>query len=110
MKGGDEVEECSFGVAVEDPAGITDAVAGGGTERVLGAGKVVMLEVAFGGDGVFGVEMFLNGNGELFVNEIAPRTHNSGHHTMDAASTSQFGQQLRGDGIAAAFRAAGRSR
>lgn len=50
---------------------------------------------AFGSDGVYGVEMFLDGEGRLFVNEIAPRTHNSGHHTMDAARVSQFGQQLR---------------
>lgn len=50
---------------------------------------------ALGGPGIFGVEMFLDGSGKLWVNEIAPRTHNSGHVTMDAAETSQFEQQHR---------------
>lgn len=45
--------------------------------------------------GLLGVEFFLKANGELLVNEIAPRPHNSGHHTMDACVTSQFEQQLR---------------
>ena len=44
--------------------------------------------------GVLCVEMFVTGE-ELVVNEIAPRPHNSGHCTIEAASTSQFGQQLR---------------
>ncbi|MFT3990922.1 MAG: 5-(carboxyamino)imidazole ribonucleotide synthase [Luteolibacter sp.] len=45
--------------------------------------------------GIFGVEFFLKPNGELLVNEMAPRPHNSGHHTLDACATSQFEQQLR---------------
>jgi len=45
---------------------------------------------AFDGIGVFGVEMFLTADGELLINEIAPRTHNSGHYTIDACVTSQF--------------------
>jgi len=45
--------------------------------------------------GVFGVELFLTKTGELLVNELAPRTHNSGHATLDACATSQFEQQLR---------------
>lgn len=45
--------------------------------------------------GIFGVEFFLKKDGELLVNEIAPRPHNSGHHTLDACVTSQFEQQLR---------------
>lgn len=45
--------------------------------------------------GVMAVEFFLTESGELFVNEIAPRTHNSGHYTQDACVTSQFEQQLR---------------
>ncbi|TAG11172.1 MAG: 5-(carboxyamino)imidazole ribonucleotide synthase [Verrucomicrobia bacterium] len=45
--------------------------------------------------GVFGVEFFLKADGELLVNEIAPRPHNSGHHTLDACVTCQFEQQLR---------------
>jgi len=45
--------------------------------------------------GVLCVEMFLTTDGRLLVNELAPRPHNSGHLTVDAALTSQFEQQLR---------------
>ncbi|HEX2252000.1 MAG TPA: ATP-grasp domain-containing protein, partial [Thermoanaerobaculia bacterium] len=45
--------------------------------------------------GVLCVEMFLGRDGRLLVNELAPRPHNSGHLTFDAALTSQFEQQLR---------------
>jgi 5-(carboxyamino)imidazole ribonucleotide synthase len=45
--------------------------------------------------GLLAVEMFLTKPGELLVNEIAPRTHNSGHHTIEANGTSQFEQHLR---------------
>ncbi|MBK1644242.1 5-(carboxyamino)imidazole ribonucleotide synthase [Thiocapsa imhoffii] len=50
---------------------------------------------ALGGVGIFGVEMFLTHDGELLVNEVAPRTHNSGHHTIEANVTDQFEQHLR---------------
>lgn len=45
--------------------------------------------------GLIAVEMFLTANGELYVNELAPRPHNSGHYTMDACVTSQFEQHVR---------------
>ncbi|MEQ9305711.1 MAG: 5-(carboxyamino)imidazole ribonucleotide synthase [Marinoscillum sp.] len=45
--------------------------------------------------GLLAVEMFLTREDELLVNEIAPRTHNSGHHTIEANITSQFEQHLR---------------
>jgi 5-(carboxyamino)imidazole ribonucleotide synthase len=45
--------------------------------------------------GIFGIELFLTPDGQVFVNEIAPRTHNSGHLTIDACATSQFEQHLR---------------
>jgi 5-(carboxyamino)imidazole ribonucleotide synthase len=45
--------------------------------------------------GVLGVELFVAGGGQLLVNEMAPRPHNSGHYTMDACSANQFEQQLR---------------
>lgn len=45
--------------------------------------------------GILGVEFFLLPDGKLVVNEMAPRPHNSGHHTIDACVTSQFEQQLR---------------
>ncbi len=45
--------------------------------------------------GTLAVEFFLTREGALIVNEIAPRPHNSGHHTLDACCTNQFEQQLR---------------
>ncbi|WWC92701.1 phosphoribosylaminoimidazole carboxylase [Kwoniella dendrophila CBS 6074] len=47
------------------------------------------------GAGIFGVEMFLMEDGSLLLNEIAPRPHNSGHHTIEACLTSQFENHLR---------------
>lgn len=46
-------------------------------------------------EGVMAVEMFLTRDGQLLVNEIAPRTHNTGHFTFGACMTSQFEQHLR---------------
>jgi 5-(carboxyamino)imidazole ribonucleotide synthase len=45
--------------------------------------------------GILAVEMFLTTEGELLVNEIAPRPHNSGHHTIEGNFVSQFAQHLR---------------
>lgn len=45
--------------------------------------------------GLLAVELFLLPNGELLVNEVAPRPHNSGHHTIECNITSQFEQHLR---------------
>ncbi len=50
---------------------------------------------AFAHPGVYAVELFLSKEGELLVNETAPRAHNSGHHTIEACSSSQFDQLLR---------------
>lgn len=49
----------------------------------------------FQGVGIFAVELFMNYSGEWFVNEIAPRPHNSGHHTIEACYTSQYEQLNR---------------
>jgi 5-(carboxyamino)imidazole ribonucleotide synthase len=45
--------------------------------------------------GVLAVEFFVTRSGELLINEIAPRPHNSGHYTIDACATSQYEQQAR---------------
>ncbi|MCP2732492.1 5-(carboxyamino)imidazole ribonucleotide synthase [Limnofasciculus baicalensis] len=45
--------------------------------------------------GIFGIELFLTTNGKVLVNEVSPRTHNSGHFTIDACETSQFENHLR---------------
>ncbi|MBC7425113.1 MAG: 5-(carboxyamino)imidazole ribonucleotide synthase [Bacteroidia bacterium] len=47
------------------------------------------------GVGVFAVELFLDEKGDVYVNEIAPRPHNSGHHTIEACYTSQYEQLNR---------------
>lgn len=47
------------------------------------------------GTGMFGVEMFLTEDGEILVNEMAPRPHNSGHYTIEACATSQFENHIR---------------
>ncbi|KNE56397.1 phosphoribosylaminoimidazole carboxylase, ATPase subunit [Allomyces macrogynus ATCC 38327] len=50
---------------------------------------------SFDGAGIFGVEMFQLENGDIYINEIAPRPHNSGHYTIEACHTSQFENHLR---------------
>ena len=45
--------------------------------------------------GILAVEFFLDKKGEIFINEVAPRPHNSGHQTIEGAHTSQFEQHLR---------------
>jgi len=47
------------------------------------------------GAGVFGIEMFIDQDDKILINEIAPRVHNSGHHTLQSCKTSQFEQHLR---------------
>jgi 5-(carboxyamino)imidazole ribonucleotide synthase len=47
------------------------------------------------GAGIFGIEMFVTKKGDVLINEIAPRPHNSGHYTNEACSVSQFEQHLR---------------
>jgi len=71
------------------PARISDELAQKATEIAERAVEVL------DGVGVFGVELFLTEDGEISINEIAPRTHNSGHHTIEACVTDQFEQHLR---------------
>ncbi len=49
----------------------------------------------FHGAGVFGIEMFVTEDDRVLINEIAPRVHNSGHHTLQSSATSQFEQHIR---------------
>ncbi|MFA7420733.1 MAG: 5-(carboxyamino)imidazole ribonucleotide synthase [Melioribacteraceae bacterium] len=50
---------------------------------------------AVNGIGIFGIELFLTTSGEILVNEMAPRPHNSGHYTIEACVTSQFENHIR---------------
>jgi 5-(carboxyamino)imidazole ribonucleotide synthase len=71
------------------PAGVSPEVEGEAVEIAAGVFD------ALGIVGTACVEFFLTGGGDLLVNEIAPRPHNSGHWTIEGAATSQFEQQLR---------------
>ncbi len=64
---------------------------------VLERAEAIAKMIAEGLDviGLIAVELFLTEDGELFVNELAPRPHNSGHYTMEACRTSQFEQHVR---------------
>lgn len=50
---------------------------------------------AIDGIGIFGIELFLTGTGEILLNEMAPRPHNSGHYTIEGCVTSQFENHVR---------------
>ena len=71
------------------PAAISPAVANQASEIT----RTILEELQY--VGVLCVEFFLSTEGELLVNELAPRPHNSGHLTFDFAITSQFEQQVR---------------
>jgi 5-(carboxyamino)imidazole ribonucleotide synthase len=71
------------------PALVAPAVAAQATE----IGRAVLEALNY--VGLLCIEFFLSTDGELMVNELAPRPHNSGHLTFDAAVTSQFEQQVR---------------
>ena len=66
-------------------------------EKIAQKVQKVALQVAnsFNHVGLLAVEMFQTQNDEIIVNEVAPRTHNSGHHTIETSYTSQFEQHLR---------------
>ncbi|MBI3341640.1 5-(carboxyamino)imidazole ribonucleotide synthase [Candidatus Curtissbacteria bacterium] len=68
-----------------------------GTKKIeLQAAKIAKKVITnFAGAGVFGIEMFETPNGQVLLNEIAPRVHNSGHYTIEACKTSQFEQHVR---------------
>lgn len=98
VKGDDEIATFPVGENIHEeeilretvvPARISDEV----RERALSvAGDVLEL---LSGRGVFAVELFETDDGEILVNEIAPRPHNSGHYSIEGALTSQFEQHAR---------------
>lgn len=61
-------------------------------KNTLWKAEAIALSVArnFGSPGLFAIEMFVDRTGDVFVNETAPRVHNSGHHTIEAHFSSQF--------------------
>jgi len=98
VKGDDEVATFPLGENVHEdeilretivPARSSEAV----TERAYDVARDV-LEV-MDGRGVYGIELFETTDGEILLNEIAPRPHNSGHWTIEGTQTSQFEQHVR---------------
>lgn len=83
------VHERNICVQTFTPADVEPAAAKRAEEVALSVAENVE------GAGVFGIEMFLTGDGQILVNEIAPRVHNSGHYTIEACETSQFEQHVR---------------
>ena len=71
------------------PARVTPAVETAAAELAVTIAEKLELV------GLLAVEMFLKSNGDLLVNELAPRPHNSGHWTIEACATSQFEQHVR---------------
>lgn len=67
------------------------------SEKVAERAEEIALEIASALNvvGLIAVEMFLTADGQIIVNELAPRPHNSGHYTMEACMTSQFEQHIR---------------
>jgi 5-(carboxyamino)imidazole ribonucleotide synthase len=72
------------------PSGISEKI----EERAQDLAKKVIKKLNI--CGLLAVEMFFTKSGQLLINEVAPRPHNSGHHTIEAIETSQFEQHLRG--------------
>ena len=66
-------------------------------EKTAAAARDISVSVveALDGTGIFGVELFLDKQGNVLLNEIAPRPHNSGHYSMEACLTCQFEQHIR---------------
>ncbi len=71
------------------PAQVSDEI----REKALQLAKQTLK--AYNINGLLAVELFLDENDQLLINEVAPRPHNSGHHTIDSCVTSQFEQHWR---------------
>lgn len=97
---GSDGQSCTYPLAEnEHEEGIlrTTKVPAPGSSVVAGRAAALARQVVdcLEGVGVFCLELFQLPSGELLINEIAPRPHNSGHYTLDACSVSQFEQQVR---------------
>ncbi|WP_372660384.1 5-(carboxyamino)imidazole ribonucleotide synthase [Cohnella sp.] len=71
------------------PARIAESVRGEAVKLAVSIAETL------GVVGLIAVELFVTPDGDLYVNELAPRPHNSGHYTMEASKTSQFEQHIR---------------
>lgn len=87
--------ECEFSPTANlveflfSPAEVSEEVEKNATQLAISVIDALQLS------GILAVELFLTADNQLLVNEIAPRPHNSGHHTIECALTSQFEQHMR---------------
>lgn len=86
---GENIHVDSILMETKVPAQISDTVAKKAMDTAYEVMKV------FGGVGMFCVEMFVTETGEVLLNEVAPRPHNSGHYSIEGCVTSQFEQHIR---------------
>lgn len=83
------VQENHICVGVKSPAPVSQSIQYEAQQMALKATK------AIDGKGIFAYEFFLTKNGDLLLNESAPRPHNSGHYTIEGCVTSQFENHVR---------------
>lgn len=83
------VQENHICVGVKSPAPVSESIQKEAQQMALKATK------AIDGKGIFAYEFFLTKNGDLLLNESAPRPHNSGHYTIEGCVTSQFENHVR---------------
>lgn len=83
------VQENHICVAVKSPAPVSEEIQQKAQQLAVKATE------AIDGKGIFAYEFFLQKNGELLLNESAPRPHNSGHYTIEGCVTSQFENHVR---------------
>lgn len=98
VRGADEIATYPVGENIHEAEILRETLVPARTsEAVRERATDVALEVldVLEGRGVFGIEMFEATDGTVFVNELAPRPHNSGHYTIEGAETSQFEQHTR---------------
>ncbi len=72
------------------PAAIEPLLSAKATELTIATAQAYQIS------GLLAVELFLTKSGDILINEVAPRPHNSGHHTIESCITSQFEQHIRG--------------
>ncbi|MFB6123004.1 MAG: 5-(carboxyamino)imidazole ribonucleotide synthase [Haloferacaceae archaeon] len=98
VAGADDVRTFPVGENVHEEEILRETVVPARTsEEVRARADAVARDVlsVLDGRGVFGIELFETRDGEILVNEIAPRPHNSGHWTIEGATASQFEQHVR---------------
>ena len=97
-KGADEVDAFPVTETIHEEEILRETVSPPRTseavqERAISVAEDILAEMT--GRGVYGIELFETPDGEILLNEIAPRPHNSGHWTIEGCHTSQFEQHLR---------------